>query len=74
MPYNKVINQEIQYPIEYHVSTSARRITEQLLRHNIAERLVEEIYNLCNYLREFIHFGHKITAFFRHVQIYSVFL
>ena len=62
MPYNKVINQEIEHPIEYHVSPSARRITEQLLRHNIAERLVEEINNLCYYLREFIHLTSNSAA------------
>jgi hypothetical protein len=51
MTYNKVINQEVQHPVEHHVSASARRITEQLLRHEFAEGRVEEINDFRDYLR-----------------------
>ena len=55
MPDNKVINQEIEHPIEDHISPAARRITKHLFRHNFAERGIEEIYDFGYYLREFIH-------------------
>ena len=55
VPDNKVINQEIEYPIEYHIPPSARRITKHLFRHDLAERGIEEIDDFSYYLREFIH-------------------
>ena len=75
MAYNKVINQEIEDPIEDHVSSSARGITKQLFRHDLAERRIEKIYYFRYYLREFVHISDfcecKSTAFLRHMQINS---
>ena len=58
MSDNKVIDQEIQYPIEDHISSSTYRITEQLFRH---------------YFLYFLHFGCKDTAFLQNMQIKTLF-
>ena len=68
MADNKVINQEIEDPIEHEVAPSARGITEQLLRHDSAERPIEKIDDFGYYLREFVHLlsnsGAKVLLFF----------
>ena len=73
MAYNKVIDQEIEDPIEDHISSSAGSITKELLRHKIAERRIEKIDYFRYYLREFVHISDfcecKSTAFLRHMQI-----
>ena len=43
MPDNEVINQEIEHPIEDHISPAARRITKHLFRHNLAERGIKKV-------------------------------
>lgn len=71
MTYDEVVNQEIEHPVEHHVSTAAGGITEQLFRHHFAERRIEEIYYLCYELRQSIHcFGCKGTFFFAYMQIF----
>ena len=67
MAYNKVIDQEIEDPIEDHISSSAGSITKELLRHKIAERRIEKIDYFRYYLREFVHisdFCGKAKCFF----------
>ena len=77
MAYNKVIDQEIEDPIEDHVSASARGITKELFRHDFAERRIEKIDYFRYYLREFVHISDfcecKSTAFLRHMQINEYF-
>ena len=72
MAYNKVINQEIEYPIEYHIPSSASSITKELFRHNLAERRIEKIDYFRYDLRELVHLPDfcecKSTAFFLHMQ------
>ena len=72
MAYNKVIDQEIEDPIEDHISSSAGSITKELLRHDFAERRIEKIDYFRYYLREFVHTsdlcGCKGTAFLRDMQ------
>lgn len=55
MPDDEVIDQEIEHPVEHKVSASAGSIAKELLRHDFAERGIEEIDNLCDYLRELVH-------------------
>ena len=66
MPDDEVIDQEIEHPVEYEVSTSAGCVTEKLFRHDFAERGIEEIYYFGDYLRELVHSnyfcGCKITT------------
>ena len=68
MPYNKVINEEIEDPIEDHVSSSAGSVAEELLRHPLAKRRIEEINYFRDYLRDLTHIGCKGTTFFRNMQ------
>ena len=51
MPDDEVIDQEIEHPVEYEVSTSAGCVTEKLLGHKAPERRIEEIYDFGDYLR-----------------------
>lgn len=51
MADDEVVDQEIEHPVEYEVPTSAGCVTEKLLRHDFAERGIEEIYYLGDYLR-----------------------
>ena len=62
MAYNKVIDQEIEDPIEDHISASAGSITKELFRHKIAERCIEKIDYFRYYLREFIHISDFCAA------------
>ena len=63
MPDNKVIDKEIEHPIEYKVSPPASSVTEQLSRHPSFKRTIEEIDDLCYYLRKLFHFGRKLLLF-----------
>ena len=51
MADDEVIDQEIEHPVEYEVSTSAGCVTEKLLRHKVPEGRIEEIYYFGDYLR-----------------------
>ena len=68
MADDEVVNQEVEYPVEDHVSSAAGRVTEQLFRYQIAERTVEKINDFSDYLRPTIHLssncGCKGNAFF----------
>jgi len=55
MAYNKIIDQEIEDPVQDHVSSSAGCITEDLFWNPFLERPVEEINYFGDYLREFSH-------------------
>ena len=57
MAYNEVIDEEIEDPVQDHVSSSARGVTEDLFWNPFSERPVEEINYFGYYLREFIHFN-----------------
>ncbi len=51
MTYNKIINEEIENPIQNHVSSAACRIPKKLLGKQFLEGFIEEIYNFCNKIR-----------------------
>ena len=51
MTYNKVIKQEIEYPIKYHITTSTGSIAEKLLWKIFTKRSIEKIDDFSNYLR-----------------------
>ena len=51
MADNEVVDQEIEHPVEYEVSTSAGCVTEELLRHKVPEGRIEKIYYFGNYFR-----------------------
>ena len=51
MTYDKIVNKEIQYPVQNHIWSPARRIAKELLRNDIPERFIEKIYNLRNKMR-----------------------
>ena len=55
MANDEVIDQEIEDPVKYEVSTTARGITEELFRNPFGKRTVEKINDFCYYLCEFIH-------------------
>ena len=78
MADNKVINEEIEDPIEHEVAPSARGITEQLLRHDSAERPIEKIDDFGYYLREFVHLlsnsGAKLLQKSHIRKFYCIFL
>jgi hypothetical protein len=65
---DEVVDEEIEDPVEDEVTSAARSITEELLRHNVTERSIEKINDFRYYLREFIHSGCKGTAFLRDTQ------
>ena len=68
MPNDEIVNQEIKHPVEYHVPASARRIAEQLLRHDSPERRIEKVNDFRYYLRKLVHrftfAGAKVQLFF----------
>ena len=43
MTDDEIVDQEIENPVEHHVSTAASCITENLFRYQTAERAVEKI-------------------------------
>lgn len=63
MAYNKVIDEEVKHPIEYHIPSSASRIAEQLFRYPFGERTVEEIDYTSDYLRQTIHTQNRYPIF-----------
>lgn len=55
VPYNKVIDQEVEYPVQHQITASAGGIAEQLLRHYLPERRIEKINDPSYYLCQFLH-------------------
>ena len=53
--YNKVIDEEIEHPVEDEVSPSAGGITEELLRHPVGERTIEKVYDFSYSLSNTVH-------------------
>ena len=47
---DKVIKQEIEYPIKYHITTSTGSIAEKLLWKIFTKRSIEKIDDFSNYL------------------------
>ena len=50
MTNDEVINQEIEHPIQHHVSTATSCITEELRREPSAERTIEKVNNFRYYM------------------------
>ena len=73
MADDEVIDEEIEDPVEYHVSSSAGRIAEELFRHDFAERRVEKIDYFRDQLCEFIHIGCKGTTKIAYMQVFTHF-
>ena len=63
MPDDKVIDEEIEDPIEHEVTSSAGCVTEELLRHDLTERRIEKIDDFSQYVCQFIHKRCKGTTF-----------
>lgn len=52
---DEIIDKEIQYPVEHHISTAARRISKQLLWHPFGKRTIEKVDEIGDYLRKSFH-------------------
>ena len=57
MTYDKIIDDEVQHPVQNHVASAACSVIKHLLRHPFFERMIEKI----NYFRnKFAHVKKKL--------------